>query len=94
MLTYLILGMTYPFAAAVPPGSFQTYAICEAISHGWRHTLPAALAGKRSKVTRAGRGRGRLRPPAGVIRLTYRTLANSAAKALFGTSAPGLGFLL
>jgi hypothetical protein len=27
MLTYLILGMTCPFAAAVPPGSFQTYAI-------------------------------------------------------------------
>jgi threonine/homoserine/homoserine lactone efflux protein len=44
MLTYLILGMTYAFAAAAQPGPFQTYVISEALSHGWRRTLPAALS--------------------------------------------------
>lgn len=44
MLTYLILGATYAFAAAVQPGPFQTYLISQALSHGWRRTLPAALA--------------------------------------------------
>jgi threonine/homoserine/homoserine lactone efflux protein len=44
MLTYLVLGMTYAFAAAMQPGPFQTYVISEAISHGWRRTLPAAIA--------------------------------------------------
>ena len=44
MLTYLILGMTYAFAAAVQPGPFQTYVISESVSHGWRRALPAALS--------------------------------------------------
>jgi threonine/homoserine/homoserine lactone efflux protein len=43
MLTYLILGMTYAFAAAVQPGPLQTYLISQTLSHGWRRTLPAAL---------------------------------------------------
>lgn len=44
MLAYLIFGATYAFAAAVQPGPYQTYLISQALSHGWRHTLPAALA--------------------------------------------------
>jgi threonine/homoserine/homoserine lactone efflux protein len=43
MLTYLILGMTYAFAAAVEPGPLQTYLISQTLSHGWRRTLPAAF---------------------------------------------------
>jgi len=44
MATYLVLGVTYAFAAAVQPGPFQAYLISQALSHGWRRTLPAALA--------------------------------------------------
>jgi len=41
---YLILGITYAFAAAVQPGPFQTYLISQTLSNGWRSTLPAAFA--------------------------------------------------
>jgi len=41
---YLILGMTYAFAAAVQPGPFQTYLISQTLANGWRRTLPAACA--------------------------------------------------
>ncbi len=44
MLRYLIVGMTYAFAAAVQPGPFQSYLISQTLSKGWRHTLPAALS--------------------------------------------------
>jgi threonine/homoserine/homoserine lactone efflux protein len=44
MLTYLILGMTYAFAAAVQPGPLQTYLISQTLRHGWRRTLPAAFS--------------------------------------------------
>lgn len=44
MLGYLILGMTYAFAAAVQPGPFQTYLISQTLSNGWRSTIPAAFA--------------------------------------------------
>jgi hypothetical protein len=44
MLTYLILGMTFAFAAAVQPGPLQTYLISQTLSHGWRRTLPAAFS--------------------------------------------------
>jgi len=43
MIAYLILGMTYAFAAAVQPGPLQTYLISQTLSHGWRRTLPAAF---------------------------------------------------
>jgi threonine/homoserine/homoserine lactone efflux protein len=43
MLTYLVLGITYAFAAAVAPGPLQTYLISQTLSHGWRRTLPAAF---------------------------------------------------
>jgi threonine/homoserine/homoserine lactone efflux protein len=44
MLTYLILGMTYAFAAAVSPGPLQTYLISQTLTHGWRRTMPAAFS--------------------------------------------------
>ena len=43
MLIYLVLGITYAFAAAVAPGPLQTYLISQTLSHGWRRTLPAAF---------------------------------------------------
>ncbi len=44
MLTYLILGITYAFAAAVQPGPIQAYLVSQALSHGWRRTIPAAFS--------------------------------------------------
>jgi threonine/homoserine/homoserine lactone efflux protein len=44
MIPYLILGMTYAFAAAVQPGPLQTYLISQTLSQGWRRALPAALS--------------------------------------------------
>jgi threonine/homoserine/homoserine lactone efflux protein len=44
MVAYLILGATYAFAAAVQPGPLQTYLVSQALRHGWRRTVPAALA--------------------------------------------------
>ncbi|MGB8212148.1 MAG: LysE family transporter [Anaerolineales bacterium] len=43
-MAYLILGITYAFAAGVQPGPFQAYLISQALSNGWRRTLPAAFA--------------------------------------------------
>ena len=44
MLVYLILGITYGFAAAVMPGPLSTYLISQALTNGWRRTLPATFA--------------------------------------------------
>lgn len=44
MVGYMILGMTYAFAAAVQPGPLQTYLISQTLSNGWRRTVPAAFA--------------------------------------------------
>jgi len=44
MLVYLIQGIGYGFAAAAQPGPFQTFLISQSLQHGWRRTLPAALA--------------------------------------------------
>jgi threonine/homoserine/homoserine lactone efflux protein len=44
MLGYVIQGIVYGFAAAVQPGPFQTYVVSQALSSGWRRTLPAAFA--------------------------------------------------
>ena len=44
MLSYLIFGITYAFAAAVQPGPLNTYLISQTLSRGWRHTLPASLS--------------------------------------------------
>jgi threonine/homoserine/homoserine lactone efflux protein len=44
MLSYVIFGASYAFAAAMQPGQLQAYLISRAIANGWRRTLPAALA--------------------------------------------------
>lgn len=44
MAVYLILGITFGFAAAVQPGPLQTFLISRTLDHGWRQTLPAACA--------------------------------------------------
>jgi len=44
MLTYLISGIAYGFAAAVTPGPLAMYLISQAVSNGWRRTLPAAFS--------------------------------------------------
>ena len=43
MMTYLIFGITYAFAAAVQPGPFQAFIISQTLSKGWRSTLPASF---------------------------------------------------
>jgi len=44
VLSYLIFGVTYAFAAAVQPGPLQTYIISQTLKKGWRSTLPTAFA--------------------------------------------------
>ncbi len=44
MSAYLILGITYAFAAAIQPGPFQTFLISQTLKNGWKKTLPAAFA--------------------------------------------------
>lgn len=44
MMHYLVLGFTLAFAAAVQPGPLQAYIVARTLSHGWRHTWPAAFA--------------------------------------------------
>jgi threonine/homoserine/homoserine lactone efflux protein len=44
MLLFFLQGLTFGFAAAVQPGPFQTFLITQTINHGWKRTLPAALA--------------------------------------------------
>jgi len=44
VLSYLILGGTYAFAAAVQPGQLQAYLISQTMANGWRRTMPAAFA--------------------------------------------------
>ena len=44
MITYLLFGITFAFAAGVQPGPLQSYIIAQTIEKGWRRTLPAALS--------------------------------------------------
>ena len=44
MLSYLILGITYGFAAAATPGPLCMYLISQSITAGWRRTIPAAFS--------------------------------------------------
>jgi len=44
MITYLIFGISFAFAAAAQPGPLQTYIISQSLKRGWRATLPAAFA--------------------------------------------------
>jgi threonine/homoserine/homoserine lactone efflux protein len=44
MWLYILQGIGYGLAAAAQPGPFQTYLISEALTKGWKRTLPAAFA--------------------------------------------------
>jgi len=44
MWLYILQGIGYGLAAAAQPGPFQTYLISQALTKGWKRTLPAALA--------------------------------------------------
>lgn len=44
MTPYLLFGTTYAFAAAAQPGPFQAYLVAQALTIGWRRTLPAIFA--------------------------------------------------
>ena len=44
MITYLLIGFTYAFAASIQPGPFQTFIISQTLKNGWKRTLPAAFA--------------------------------------------------
>jgi threonine/homoserine/homoserine lactone efflux protein len=44
MLAYVLPSITYGFAAAVTPGPLAMYLLSQAISAGWRRTIPAAFS--------------------------------------------------
>jgi len=44
MIAYLVIGISFGFACAVQPGTYQIFVISLALSNGWRNTLLAALA--------------------------------------------------
>ena len=44
MHLYLLQGIGLGFAAAMQPGPFQTFLITQALTKGWRRTLPSAGA--------------------------------------------------
>lgn len=44
MWLYIFQGIGYGVTAASQPGPFQTYLISQTLTHGWKRTLPAALA--------------------------------------------------
>jgi threonine/homoserine/homoserine lactone efflux protein len=44
MWIYLLQGAGYGLVAASQPGPLQTYLISQTLTHGWKRTLPAALA--------------------------------------------------
>lgn len=44
MITYLLLGFTYAFAASIQPGPLQAFIISQTLKNGWKKTLPAAFA--------------------------------------------------
>ena len=44
MSTYLLLGISFAFAAGVQPGPLQSYIVAQTIKKGWRQTLPSAFS--------------------------------------------------
>lgn len=44
MWLYLIQGIGFGFAAASQPGPFQTFLISQALTRGWKRSLPGAFA--------------------------------------------------
>jgi threonine/homoserine/homoserine lactone efflux protein len=43
MLSYILQGITYGFAAGVQPGPLQAYIILQALKNGWRRSIVYAL---------------------------------------------------
>jgi threonine/homoserine/homoserine lactone efflux protein len=43
-LLYFLQGASLALSAAIMPGPFQAFLLSHALRHGWRRTLPAALA--------------------------------------------------
>jgi threonine/homoserine/homoserine lactone efflux protein len=43
MITYIIQGVSYGFAAAVQPGPMQTFIILQALKNGWKRSMVYAL---------------------------------------------------
>jgi threonine/homoserine/homoserine lactone efflux protein len=43
MISYVLQGIVFGFAAAVQPGPMQAYIILQALKHGWRRTLTLAI---------------------------------------------------
>ena len=44
MLSYILFGSGYAFAAAIQPGPLQAYLLSSVAQRGWKRTLPAALS--------------------------------------------------
>ncbi len=44
MTTYLLLGFTFAFAAAIQPGPLQAYLVSQTIANGWRRTILASFS--------------------------------------------------
>jgi threonine/homoserine/homoserine lactone efflux protein len=44
MITYLLIGFTYAFAASIQPGPLQAFIISQTLKNGWKKTIPAAFA--------------------------------------------------
>ena len=44
MIVYILIGLTYGFAAAVQPGPFLAYLISQTLKNGWRKTFPAIFS--------------------------------------------------
>lgn len=44
MISYIIFGISFAFAAAVQPGPLQTFIISQTLAKGWRSTLPVSFA--------------------------------------------------
>jgi len=44
MFTFLFFGITYALACVVQPGPFQAFILSQSLAHGWRKTIPLAVA--------------------------------------------------
>ena len=44
MTSYLVLGSTFAFAAAVQPGPLQAYLVSQTLTFGWRRTILAGFS--------------------------------------------------
>jgi threonine/homoserine/homoserine lactone efflux protein len=44
MISYLILGISLAFTAAIQPGPLQSYFLSRSLTVGWKRTIPAAFA--------------------------------------------------